>query len=50
MPEIVESDDEIIPDLVDTSDDEDSNAETNAPSAEAEVRPNAEANRASCWS
>ena len=43
MPEIAESDDEGTPDLVDTSDDEDNNAEAIAPSAEADVRRNAEA-------
>ncbi len=43
MPDIVESDDEGIPDLVDTRDDGDNNAEANAPFAEAEVRPNTEA-------
>ena len=43
MPEIVDGDDDGMPDLADTSDDENNNAEANAPSAEAEVRPNAEA-------
>ncbi len=43
MPEIVEGDDDGMPDLADASDYEDNNAVANAPSAEAEVRPNAEA-------
>ncbi len=41
--EIVESDDEGMPGLADASDDEDNTSEADAPSAEAEVRPNAEA-------
>ncbi len=51
MPELVESDDDGMPNLADTNDDEDNNAEASAPSAEAEVRSIAEAHfGASCWS
>ena len=50
MPEIVESDDEGIPDLVDTSDDEGDDAEANEPSAGAEARPNAKAETHVCGS
>ncbi len=43
IPELAESDDEGMPDLVDTSDDEGDDAEADEPSAGAEARPNAEA-------
>ncbi len=45
MPEIVEGDDDGMPDLADISDDEDNNAEANAPSAGAEARPISEAEK-----